>query len=88
VTAALPDHPRICGLHAVHDATQVDVDDAVPVRERELLQLAADGDAGVVEEQIDAAVLARDVVREGRPARRARRGGGSAPRGGEARRCG
>ena len=53
VAAALADHQRVRRVHAVHDAADVDVDDRVPVVEGELLGLAADADAGVVEQQVE-----------------------------------
>jgi hypothetical protein len=68
------------------DAPQVHVEDALPVRQRELIHLAADADAGIVEEEIETSVVAKgarddrvnrggipDVEVDGdRPARRPR----------------
>jgi hypothetical protein len=42
----------------VDDAAEVHVDDPVPVLEAVVLRLAADADAGVVEQEVEAAVAA------------------------------
>src|SRR5581483_1741050 len=56
VAGALPRHHGIGRHHSVHDPAQVDVDRAVPVSEPELEQVAADSDAGIVEDQVETAV--------------------------------
>ncbi len=53
----LPDHDRVRGQHAVHDAAQIHVDGAVPVRGGELRDQPADTDAGVVEDEVEATEL-------------------------------
>ena len=45
------DHDRISSLDPVHHALEVHVEDVVPVFERVRVDLAADRDAGVVEEE-------------------------------------
>ena len=69
---------RVRGEDAVDDAADVHVDDAVPVRARELVGRSAHRDAGVVEQVVDAAVaLARSRRRApGTPSRRVCRAGG------------
>ncbi len=62
----LPDHDRVNGVHTVHHAPQVDVDDAVPVREQQLVGLTADGDTGVVHHDVEAAVAVVSAAHQGR----------------------
>ena len=49
-------------LGAVDDAPEVDVDDALDLLEAHLLDVAGEGDAGVVEDQVDDAELGGDGV--------------------------
>ena len=60
--AALLGHDRVRRLHAVDHTPQVDVDDPIPVRDPELEIVAADGDPGVVEDQVETAVCGDCVV--------------------------
>ena len=53
VPVPLTHHDRVAGGHAVHDAAHVDVEDALPMGERDLVHLARDADAGVVDEQVE-----------------------------------
>src|SRR5262249_57240403 len=57
VAAALGQHDRVHGVHAVGDTAQVDVDHPVPVLKGELLDQTADRDARVVEHVVDLPVL-------------------------------
>jgi hypothetical protein len=52
---ALRQHRRQHGLRAMEHAAQVDVDDRVELRQRHLLQPCVLGDAGVVDQHVDAA---------------------------------
>jgi hypothetical protein len=52
VPGSLSDHDRVGRVHSVHDTTQVDVDDALPVRQRQFARLAAYADAGVVHHHV------------------------------------
>ena len=62
MTVPLPHHDRVRRQHAVHYSANVDVDDAIVVRDRQLVRLAADTDAGIVEDVVEPAVLFRRVL--------------------------
>ena len=64
VPVALAEHQRVGGVHAVHDAPEVDIDHPVPVIQSQFLDHAADRDPGVVEDQIELAVVGRDLYDE------------------------
>lgn len=55
VAVTLAQHLRIGGRHTVHDTADVDVDDRVPLVQREQFGVAAPADACVVEHQIQSA---------------------------------
>jgi hypothetical protein len=61
---ALPDHHRVRGGDAVDDAADVHVDDGVPLGDRQVLGLAAERDAGVVEHEVQPALALGDVGHE------------------------
>jgi hypothetical protein len=56
VPVTLAHHHRVRGLHPVHHATQIDIDHPVPMSDRQLLDVPADTDAGVVDHQVQPAV--------------------------------
>ncbi len=62
VTVAGLDEMRQERLGAVDDAPEVDVHDPVEVLERHLLDGAGEGDAGVVEDEIDRAEVGDDLI--------------------------
>ena len=66
VPVALGPHDRVDRLDAVDHAAQVDVDRAVPVLRRQLLDAPGDGDPGVVVEHVDPAVLVHHRTDDGR----------------------
>ena len=70
VAVALPDHQRVGGRDAVHDAADVDVDDRVPLVQRQQLGVAAPHDPGVVEHQVQPARAAHHLVDRGLHCRR------------------
>ena len=72
VARALRDHVRVDGMNAVRDALHVDVEDVVPGVPLVGVDLAADADAGIVEEEIDPAGAAHHRSR-GAPRRRSHR---------------
>ena len=55
-SGALPHHDRVRRRHAVDDAVEIHIEHPAPVRQRHVLRLAQDADAGVVEKKIDPAV--------------------------------
>ncbi len=65
VAVALGDHVRQGRLDAVDDATQVDIDAAVPMRNGEVERVTAHTDAGVIEDHVQAAVLGYGLVDHG-----------------------
>ena len=62
VAVALPQHQRIGGRDAVHDAADVDVDDRVPLVQRQQFGVTAPTDARVVEHQVEPAGTADHLV--------------------------
>jgi low temperature requirement protein LtrA len=64
VAVPLVQHQRVRGMRPVDDTFEIDVDHPVPVIERQFLNQAADGDAGVVEDEVEPAVLGCDLVHE------------------------
>ncbi len=61
----LPHHQRVRRGDAVHHTADVHVDQGVPLLEAEVLGLAAEGDAGVVEHQVQPSLAGDDVVDQG-----------------------
>ncbi len=61
--AALHHRGHECRI-AVHDAHQVDTDQAVPIRQRGIEDPADDGDARVVDQQVDSTEVVGDFLGE------------------------
>jgi hypothetical protein len=59
VAVLLGQHDVVGGLGAVYAALEVDVDQPVPVLERELVGVAHHPDAGIVEDEVELAGLLR-----------------------------
>src|SRR5262249_23040708 len=53
MTEALPNHDLISGRGAINHAHQVDVNDAPPVFQLQILHFTADADSSVVEDEIE-----------------------------------
>src|SRR5262249_58610072 len=62
VAEPLTQHQRIGRLNAVDGSAEIDVDHPVPDLDRVVAELAAHGDAGIVEEVVEAALLLGDPL--------------------------
>jgi hypothetical protein len=72
MAVTLAQHQWIRGMDTVHDALEVDLDHTIPVIQGQLLDQPGDRDSRVVEDQVQPAVISRDLIDEVRDRARVR----------------